>query len=158
MGYPHFRRWVKVTVIDEPMFSDTIEATRILYNFMAISAEDVLPQPEFFVGAARSFRPSASMLTSLETVPQATTVDIPPLYNHWALEAALQAGNGKYMFSPDNEVLFFMDQTSMDGYVAVCLWTMPCADSPIGRFCDGRFVQAVFMWDKSLSSGSSSGC
>ena len=57
------------------------------------------------------------MLMSLETVPDASPVEVPPLYDQKPMEAALRAGNGNYVFSSDNEVLFFGDELMENGYV-----------------------------------------
>ena len=56
------------------------------------------------------------MLTSLETLPEATPVDIPPLDNCVSFEAAIRSGHGKYVFSSDNEVLFLGDREIANGY------------------------------------------
>lgn len=60
------------------------------------------------------------MLTSLQTVPEAITVDVPPLYDLKPLEAAMRSGHGKYTFSSDNEVLFFGDNVTPTGYTPLC--------------------------------------
>jgi hypothetical protein len=106
-----------VTALGEPTFSAAIEATQVLYNFLALRATNVLPQQRFLSEAAQCFRPSATMLTSRETLPDAITVDVPPLYDLKPLEAATRSGHGKYTFSSDNEVLFFGDQVTPNGYV-----------------------------------------
>jgi len=142
------------------MFSAAVEASHVLYNYLAINAEDVQPQPEYLVGSMRCFRPSASMLTSLETVPGTTAAEIPPLYNHKTFEAALDGGNGKYVFSSVNEVLFFGDEVSPSGYVTV-------SPAPLLHYTDhgtarrssvGKCVQARFTLDRLLKSGSNSAC
>jgi hypothetical protein len=56
------------------------------------------------------------MLTSSETAPNESAVDIPPLYDQKPFEAAIRAGHGNFMFSSDNEVLFFGDQAMANGY------------------------------------------
>lgn len=56
------------------------------------------------------------MLTCLETVPGATSVTIPPLYDRRQFDAAIKSGHGKYKFTSDNEVLFFCDEELPDGY------------------------------------------
>ena len=56
------------------------------------------------------------MLTCLETVPGATSVTIPPLYDRRQFDAAIKSGHGKYKFTSDNEVLFFGDEELPDGY------------------------------------------
>lgn len=118
-SFPHFCRWVKITSTAEPFFSNAIEGSRVLYNFLAISADNVLPRPEFLAGTTRCFRPSAAMLTSLDTVLDAIAIKVPPLYIHEPLEAAIRGGNGKYVFSSDNEVLFFGDDVLAEGFVVL---------------------------------------
>jgi len=94
-----------VTAVSKPTFTAAMEASRVLYNFLSLGVVDTLPQLEYLAGpGVQSFCPSASMLTSLDTVPEATATEIPPLYNHGPLEAALRGGHGKYVFSADNEV------------------------------------------------------
>jgi hypothetical protein len=80
----------------------------------------VLPPPQFLAGSFPCFRPSATTLTSLETNADALSVDIPPLYDHLSYDNALRAGHGKYKFSSDNEVLFFGNEVTDDGYVGFC--------------------------------------
>jgi hypothetical protein len=104
-----------LAAVDEPFFADAVDACQVLYNFLGMRASDVLPQPSFLAGPTRCFRPSATMLTSLETVPDAFAIDLPPLYDHKPLQAAIRAGHGKYTFSADNEVLFFGDEVTSDG-------------------------------------------
>jgi len=104
--------------MDEPFFDTATEAARILYNFLALHASDVLSQPRFSAEGTPCFRPSATTLTSLETVPDAVPVSVPPLYDQKPFEAALRAGHGKFCFSSNNEVLFFGDEAMPNGYVA----------------------------------------
>lgn len=56
------------------------------------------------------------MLTSLDTHPDATAVDFPPLYDEKPFKIAIEAGHGKYVFSSENEVLYFVDEIMPDGY------------------------------------------
>jgi hypothetical protein len=104
-----------LAAVDEPFFAEAVDACQVLYNFLGMRASDVVPQPQFLLGSSQCFRPSATMLTSLETVPGAVAIDVPPLYDHKPLQAAIRAGHGKYIFSPDNEVLFFGDEVMSDG-------------------------------------------
>ena len=60
--------------MDEPLFSSAVEESQVLYNFLALHATDVLPQPSFLSGTSACFRPSATMLTSVETIPDATAI------------------------------------------------------------------------------------
>jgi hypothetical protein len=113
-NFPFFRRWVKITT-DEAFFSAAVEASDVLYNFLALRATDVLPCPKFLAGGMQCFRPSAEMLTSVEMAPDESAVDIPPLYDQKPFEAAIRAGHGNFMFSSDNEVLFFGDQPMANG-------------------------------------------
>lgn len=113
--FPFFRRWIKITAVDEPFFAAAVNASKTLYSFMATRADNVLPAPRFFTGGSECFRPSATMLTLLETLPEATPVDIPPLDNCASFEAAVRSGHGKYVFSSDNEVLFFGDKEVTEG-------------------------------------------
>jgi len=106
---------VKVTAVDEPFFNAATDAARILYNFLALHATDVLSQPQFLTEGTPCFRPSATMLTSLEMAPDAPPVSLPPLYDQKPLQAALRAGHGKFCFSSDNEVLFFGDEVMPNG-------------------------------------------
>jgi hypothetical protein len=117
--FPHFRRWIKVTAVDDPFFNAAIEASHVLYNFLALNGGDVLPQPSFRAEGMQCFRPSAPMLTSLETLPDATAVDMPALYDHQRISAALRAGHGKFTFSSDNEVLFLGDKVMGNGCVVI---------------------------------------
>jgi hypothetical protein len=94
-----------------------VEASNVLYNFMALRASNVLPRPQFLAGDSECFRPSATMLTALEIFPDATTTEIPPLENIAVYEAAIRAGHGKFAFSTQNEVLFFGDRQMPNGYV-----------------------------------------
>lgn len=94
---------------------DAVDACQVLYNFLGMRVSEVLPQPRFLSGTVRCFRPSATMLTSLENVPDAIAVGVPPLYDRKPLDAAVRAGHGKYAFSSDNEVLFFGDEVASDG-------------------------------------------
>ena len=55
------------------------------------------------------------MLTSLEVQPDAATVEFPPLVDQAPFEAAIRARHGRYVFSSDNEVLFFADKEMSDG-------------------------------------------
>lgn len=114
--FPFFRRWIKVAAVDEPLFTASLEAKEILYNFLAMRATDVLAPPPFRVGGVECFRPSAAMLTSLDISPDATAVEMPPLYDEAPFEAVLRASHGKYVFSADNEVLFFSDELMDNGY------------------------------------------
>ena len=77
------------------MFAAALNAKKVLYNFMAMRATNVLPAPTFLVGETECFRPSTTMLTSLEVLPGALPVEIPPLYDGGAFDAALRAGHGK---------------------------------------------------------------
>jgi len=115
-----------VSAIDEPSFAAALDASQVLYNFLGLRATDVLPPPQFLAGGSQCFRPSASMLTSLDTTPNVTSVTVPPLYDQKPLEAALRAGHGKYVFSSDNEVQFFGDEVMENGYVdtLVGTWTL----------------------------------
>lgn len=113
--FPFFRRWIKISAFDEPAFAAAIDASKVLYKFLALRAPNVRPPPQFFASGSDCFRPSAAMLTSLETLPEATPVDIPPLENQASFEAAIRAGHGKYVFSLDNEVLFFGDKELQNG-------------------------------------------
>jgi len=114
-NFPFFRRWVKVTA-EDPSFSAAIEASHVLYNFLALRAADVLPPTQFLAGEMQCFRPSAAMLTSREMVPNAVAADIPPFYDHKPFDAAIRAGHGKFAFSTDNEVLYFGDEQMANGY------------------------------------------
>lgn len=109
--------------VDEPFFAAALDGCEVLYNFMALRASDVLPPPQFLAGGEQCFRPSAEMLTSLEMVPDAAAVEVPPLYDQQPLQAALRAGHGQYVFSADNEVLFFGDELMGNGCVASLLVT-----------------------------------
>ncbi|KAF9779572.1 hypothetical protein BJ322DRAFT_1113370 [Thelephora terrestris] len=82
---PFFRRWVKVAAVGEPYFAAAIDATKVLYNFMALHSGDARPPPQFLVAGIECLRPSAVMLTSLETNPTAMAVEIPPLSNRTAI-------------------------------------------------------------------------
>jgi hypothetical protein len=55
------------------------------------------------------------MLTVVEKFPEAKAVEIPPLDHRAPLLAAIRAGHGKYVFSSDNEILFFGDKEMPDG-------------------------------------------
>jgi hypothetical protein len=103
-----------------------VEASNVLYNFMALRASNVLPRSQFFAGESECFRPSATMLTTLDVFPEATSTEIPPLENVVAYEAALRAGHGKYVYSSQNEVLFFGDKEMPNGYYLSYLvqWTL----------------------------------
>ena len=114
--FPFFLRWIKVTAADDASFLDAIDASRVLFNFMSSGVGEVLPAPQFKAAGSACFRPSATMLTLLETVPNAIAVDIPPLYNHIPFEAAVVASHGKHCFSSDNEVLYFGDNVNCNGY------------------------------------------
>ena len=64
------------------------------------------------------------MLTSVETIPDVTAIEVPPLYDLKPLEAAMRSSHGRYIFSSDNEVLFFHDKEKTTEYVhlyAMCL-------------------------------------
>jgi len=91
-NFPHFRRWVKITAVMEPFFSASVEASDVLFNFLALHAGDVLLHPKFLAGGSPCFRPSTSMLTALATIPNAVAVGIPPLYNQKPFDTALHAG------------------------------------------------------------------
>jgi hypothetical protein len=114
--FPYFRRWIKISAIDEPFFAAAVEASKVLYNFMALRATNVLPRPQFLAGESECFRPSATMLTSIEMYPEATPTEIPPLEDNATYEAAIRASHGKFIFSPQNEVLFFGDKEMPNGY------------------------------------------
>jgi hypothetical protein len=57
------------------------------------------------------------MLTCVNTVPEATKVDFPPLEDSAPYEAAVRAGHSRYVFAADNEVLYFRDEQMPNGYV-----------------------------------------
>lgn len=57
------------------------------------------------------------MLTSIETVPNAKPAVIPPLYDERALETVIRGVHGKFIFSTDNEILYFGDKPGQNGYV-----------------------------------------
>lgn len=99
-----------MAAVDEPFFAAANDASKVLFNFMALRVTNVLPPPRFRAAGVDCFRPSATMLTSLDTVPDAAPVDIPPLDNLSGFEAAIRAGHGKYVFSADNEILFCCDE------------------------------------------------
>lgn len=108
-----------MAAVDEPFFAAAIDASKVLFNFMALRVANVLRPPQFRAAGVECFRPSATMLTSVETVPDATPVEIPPLDNRSGFEAAVRASHGKYIFSSDNEVLFFGDKQLANGYAVV---------------------------------------
>lgn len=83
---------------------------------MSMSVPNVRPPPRFSAGGTRCFRPSADMLTSLENSPGSAPVDIPPLYNQAPITDAIRAGHGNYVFSSENEVSFFGDEDTPNGY------------------------------------------
>ena len=62
--------------LPEPFFSSVVEASEILYNLLAPSVTDVLPQPVFLTESTRCFRPSAMVLTSFEMLPDAMAARI----------------------------------------------------------------------------------
>lgn len=119
--------------MDEPSFAAALDASQVLYNFLALRATDVLPPPQFLAGGSRCFRPSASMLTSVDTAPTVTAVEVPPLYDQKPFEAALRAGHGKYIFSSDNEVQFFGDEVMQDGYAQSLANPCPRPDTITGK-------------------------
>ena len=94
----------------DDLFASALEAHRTIFDFMAMRATNVLAAPRFMVEHLECFRPSATMLTSVETVPDAVATDIPPLENIELFEAAINAGHGKYIYSADNEVLVFGEE------------------------------------------------
>ena len=94
----------------EDLFASALEARRTVFDFMAMRATNVLAPPRFLVERLECFRPSATMLTSVETVPDAIATDIPPLENVELFEAAIDASHGKYIYSADNEVLVFGEE------------------------------------------------
>lgn len=100
---------------DDPSFSDAIAAREVLYNLLALKAKDLRPRPSFQIGNLECLRPSAEMLTSLDVNPNAPEVDIPPFYDSRPFEAAVSQGHGRYAFTADNEVLYFMDKAEDDG-------------------------------------------
>ena len=108
--FPFFRRWIKVTATDDPAFASAVEARHIFFDFMAMRAANVQAMPLFSVERHECFRPSATMLTSAETDPDASVADIPPLENAQPFEAAVNAAHGKFLFSTDNEVLIFGEE------------------------------------------------
>lgn len=80
-----------------------------IYNSMAAGVPLSLPpRPRFF-------RPTATMLTDLETAPAATATDIPPLENHSPFAAAIRHGHGRFLFSSENEVMYFDDDILCNG-------------------------------------------
>lgn len=114
-NFPFFRRWIKITGVDSPSFAEALKAHEILYHLLADKAIGALPPPRFLVGGTLCLRPSACMLTSLEISPNASPVEIPPSYDDTPYEAAIRAGHGKYIFSDENEVLFFNDEVNANG-------------------------------------------
>lgn len=106
---------MKITAIDEPTFAAAIEASGVLFKFLASHATDVVPVRQFRTDNHICLRPSATTLTSLEAVPEATSVNIPPLYNRRPFDAAIRSGHGRFKFLADNEVLFFGDVELRDG-------------------------------------------
>ena len=96
-SFPFFPRWIKVSGVRDPLFAAALDAGNGVYNLMALQAQNVLPRRRFFVEHAECLRPSAGMLTSLETNPNATAVEIPPLTIPVRFEAAIQAGHGRYI-------------------------------------------------------------
>ena len=104
-----------MAAVKEPFFEAAINATKVLYHFLALNGSNVKTQPIFCADGVRCFQPSATMLTSLDTVPDTTPVGVPALYDHDRIEAALCATHGKFVFGPDNEVLFFQDRDMPNG-------------------------------------------
>ena len=98
-------------------FTDSMDARDVLYHLLALKAKDMRPRRAFTVGAQESIRPAAEMLTAVEVNPSAPVVDIPPLYEQEPFESALRHGQGKFAFTEDNEVLYFADTASSDGFV-----------------------------------------
>lgn len=113
--FPFFLRWIKVLAIDDPYFVAAVEAKNLMCNFLALHAGNVLPPPKFMAENFVCIRPSATMLTSLATVPDATPVEFPPLDENDVFEAAVRAGHGRYVYSSDNEVFYFKDELTPDG-------------------------------------------
>lgn len=116
---------MKITAIDEPKFAAAVRAADVLFKFLASHVADVLPPPLFRADDHPCLRPSANMLTSLETVPDATSVPIPPLYDRKPFDAAMRSGHGRFKFSSDNEVLFFGDEPIPDGYSFLLSFATP---------------------------------
>jgi len=94
-----------------------MDARDVLYNLLALRTKDMRPRRSFRVGNSDSIRPSAEMLTSLDVNSNATPVEIPPLYDAQPFETSLRQGHGKFMFTADNEVLYFADKAGRDGCV-----------------------------------------
>lgn len=89
-------------------------ARQVLFTFLGSRTHNLEPLLDYPVGDSHCFRPSAAMLTLSEN---AAPADTPPLYDHKVFDAAIRAGHGNFKFTADNEVLFFGDELTKDGYV-----------------------------------------
>lgn len=119
-----------MSAVGDPSFIDAMDARDVLYNLLALRTRDMRPRPSFRVGNLDSIRPSAEMLTSLDVNPNATPVEIPPLYDAQPFETSLRQGHGKFAFTTDNEVLYFADKAGNDGFV-VSWFTTKDSDNPV---------------------------
>ena len=106
---------MKVAASDEPFFASCLDANKELYDRFKAEQTDVYDLPQYWLGKTECFRPSATMLTSIKTSPDATSADIPVLDNQASLMAAIRSGHGKFIFSSDNQVLFTADRELPNG-------------------------------------------
>ena len=107
---------MRITALDEPMFTSALEAGETLFKFMADKVGGADPGAKFATGGAMCLRPSVAMLTSLDMFPGAVPVDFPPLENPVPVDAVTRGGRGNFIFSSENEVLFLKDGLTDDGY------------------------------------------
>lgn len=92
-----------------------MDASETLYKFLGDGLKVAHPPHKFLLEGKMCFRPSATLLTSLEQFPGATAVDFPPLEDCQPFIAAINANDGQYVFSADNEVLFSRDTRNDTG-------------------------------------------
>lgn len=107
---------MKLLAVDDPFFNSAMDASETLFKYLGDGLPAVKNLHVFREGGKTCFRPSATMLTSLEQFPNATTVDFPPSENRRPFIEAMNASGGAFVFSADNEVLFCRD-TRTDEYV-----------------------------------------
>lgn len=104
--------------MDDPFFDAAMKASDTLYKFLGDGLQVVHPPHKFRVEGKTCFRPSAAMLTSLEMFPNAVAIDFSPGENRRPFIDAIDASDGQFVYSNDNEVLFVRDVRTSTGCVS----------------------------------------